>query len=795
MPKIQELLQRLRNFKWATAIDLSMGYYHIPLDLHSQKLCTTVLPWGKFRYKRLPMGVHNSPDIFQQIINDLLGDLGYVSTYLDDILILSDGTFEDHMTKLMVVLRRLDQANFRANVRKCFFAQTELDYLGYHITRKGIQPQTKKVEAILRLKAPKTKRQLRHFLGMVNYYRDMWRRRSHLLAPLTALLSKGKNLKWTEEHQKAFDEVKRVISRETLLSFPDYDRPFHIFADASDTQLGAVIMQDDKPLAFYSRKLNSAQKSYTTGEQELLSIVEVLKEFRTLLYGQEVIIHTDHKNILYGNLANDRIIRWRLLIEEYSPVIQHIKGEDNVVADALSRMEALPDDLPELMPGDEASPEMIKTGKLYAHAMATIEINEQDDLPDEDDYEEWACFLSKEEDAELEHFPMSPRLLAKEQQSRKKEMEEYSKKSKAHFKEKVIEGENLLTLNKRIVVPRSLQQRIIAWYHLYLRHTGQTRLEATIGQLYWWPSMNKDIMQHVKTCRECQKCKKVRKKYGHLPAKEAEPAIPWNRVNVDLIGPLTVKATNGTFELLALTMIDPATGWFKIAEVRNKTPEEVSEVFDHVWLSRYPRPQELGCDNGGENKGVFRTMVQNYGVKQIPTTTHNPQANGIIERIHAVLNDALRTFELEECELDQDKPFAEFLTATAFAIRSTYHTVLEATPTQLVFGRDVILPVKFKFDWDMIRRKRQLAIDKNNERENNKRVKYTYKVGDKVLYNKHGILRKSSTPRRGPYEITHVYENGTVRIRRGVLSERINIRHLSPFFESSTDLEANVLIT
>ena len=175
------------------------------------------------------------------------------------------------MTKLMVVLRRLDQANFRANVRKCFFAQTELDYLGYHITRKGIQPQTKKVEAILRLKAPKTKRQLRHFLGMVNYYRDMWRRRSHLLAPLTALLSKGKNLKWTEEHQKAFDEVKRVISRETLLSFPDYDRLFHIFADASDTQLGAVIMQDDKPLAFDSRQLNSAQKSYTTGEQESIN--------------------------------------------------------------------------------------------------------------------------------------------------------------------------------------------------------------------------------------------------------------------------------------------------------------------------------------------------------------------------------------------------------------------------------------------------------------------------------------------------------------------------------------------
>ena len=187
LPKIQDLLQRLRGFRWATAIDLSMGYYHIPLDEYTQKLCTTVLPWGKYRYKRLPMGIKNSPDIFQSIMNELLGDLEYVQCYLDDILITSNGTFEDHMDKLKEVLRRLEKANFRARVDKCFFAKPELEYLGYIITRSGIQPQPKKVETIVRLQAPKTRKQLRHFLGMVNYYRDMWRRRSHILAPLTRL--------------------------------------------------------------------------------------------------------------------------------------------------------------------------------------------------------------------------------------------------------------------------------------------------------------------------------------------------------------------------------------------------------------------------------------------------------------------------------------------------------------------------------------------------------------------------------------------------------------------------------
>jgi putative transposase len=121
------------------------------------------------------MGIKNSPEIFQAVINDLLGDLEFVQVYLDDILITSDGTFQDHLKKLDIIFKRLEHANFRANLHKCFFAQEELEYLGHWLTRRGLQPQPKKVEAILRLTPPKTKRQLRHFLGMVNFYRDMWR--------------------------------------------------------------------------------------------------------------------------------------------------------------------------------------------------------------------------------------------------------------------------------------------------------------------------------------------------------------------------------------------------------------------------------------------------------------------------------------------------------------------------------------------------------------------------------------------------------------------------------------------
>ena len=295
--------------------------------------------------------------------------------------------------------------------------------------------------------------------------------------------------------------------------------------------------------------------------------------------------------------------------------------------------------------------------------------------------------------------------------------------------------------------------------------------------------MRKDVEQHVKHCPQCQKCKKVKQKYGKLPQKDVEKSEPWNRVNVDMIGPLACKTKIKTYQLLALTMIDPATGWFEIVEVKDATSQTVSAAFDDVWLSRYPRPQYIGFDGGSENKALFRQMIANYGLTPKPITTHNPQSNSIIERIHLVLMDMIRTMELEEEELDDENPFGETLSSIAYAIRSTYHTTLESTPTQLVFGRDMILPISLRANWNESETKRERKIAHNNAVENQSRIDHTYKVGDRVLYKKHGILRKMSTPRRGPYEVTHVYTNGTLRIQRNNINERVHIRHLIPFFE------------
>jgi len=340
LPKITDMLQKLEEFLFATSLDVNMGYYHILLTPESSRLCTVVLPWGKYEYLCLPMELCNSPDIFQEKMSELMNGLEFARAYLDDLLIISAaGGFTEHLDRLEQVFTRLAESGLKVNASKSSFAKTNLNYLGYLISRDGIKPSLKKVEAIYNIEPPKIRKQLRRFIGMVNYYRDMWPHRSHVLAPLSALTSIKVKWQWTEEHQNAFMQMKTLISKETLLAYPNFNKKFEIHTDASKVQLGACLSQEGRPLAFYSRKLNPVQTRYTTTEREFLSIVETLKEFRNMLLGQQIVVHTDHENLTYKNFNSDRVMHWRLFIEEYSPDLQYIKGTHNVVADALSRLD------------------------------------------------------------------------------------------------------------------------------------------------------------------------------------------------------------------------------------------------------------------------------------------------------------------------------------------------------------------------------------------------------------------------------------------------------------------------
>ena len=181
----------------------------------------------------------------------------------------------------------------------------------------------------------------------------------------------------------------------------------------------------------------------------------------------------------------------------------------------------------------------------------------------------------------------------------------------------------------------------------------------------------------------------------------------------------------------------------------------------------------------------IKDLIDNYGLKRKPSTEYNPQSNGIVERVHQVLGNVLRAFELEERDLDDSNPWDEFLTAAAYAIRSTHHTTLQASPAQLVFGRDMLLPVKFVADWTRIQLQKQKQIDRSNERENKSRIDHKYSRGDCVLLTTPGLLRKGSSPRTGPYQVVDVQDNGTITIENGPVQQTANIRCVTPYFQKA----------
>ena len=517
--------------------------------------------------------------------------------------------------------------------------------------------------------------------------------------------------------------------------------------------------QDKKPIAFYSRKLNPAQTRYTTTERELLSIVETLKEFCIILLEQQIVIHTDHKNLTCKNFNTERVMRWRLLLEEYSPDLRYIKGENNIVADALSRL-----DLNNNEPYEQMSIERI--AELYA-------------LNDEDFPATYPLSY-----AEFSH-----------KQRKNKDLKQLAMQNPSRYKllERKFSGQtfSLVTREDKIVIPKDLQKQTVEWYHEMLCHPGETRTELTIAQHFCWKGMRNTVLAVCKKCPTCQRNKTSWKKYGELPAKEAE-ITPWKTLHIDTIGEykidVTIKGKKKTLALRCLTMIDPVTGWFEIAELKRGRADYTADLLERVWLNRYPWPTEIICDRGKEFMAeVIDTLKNDYGIVRKTITTRNPQANAMVERAHQTVGNMIRSQNFHEQDIDLEDPFSGILAAVGFAMRATVHTTTRATPSQLVFNRDAIHNVGFKADWHYIKNRKQTLINKNNKRENATRIPHTYQVGDLVVI-KADENRKYDTrlPYSTPRTVEKVYANGTVKLRQdtqrgGAVFQIWNLRNVKPY--------------
>ena len=760
LPHIRDMLHSIGAMKWATAIDLSMGYYHVKLEKKSRDLVTIILPWGKYCYTALPMGFCGSSDIFQHILGTLFADMEQVLVYLDDIIVIGSGTYKEHLEKIEETLARLLKKGFQVNPRKSFWAQTSVEYLGFIISREGVRPQRKKVQGILDIKEPTSTKQLRGFIGMINFYKEMWKKRAEIMKPLTEKTGKGTKFQWTSEMQKAFKDIKAIMQEDVMLAYPNYEEVFIVHTDASKFQMGGVVSQNDKPIAFFSKKLNKAQRNYTVTEKELLSIVETLKQFKTMLYGQRIIVYTDHKNLTYDNsdYSSDRVLRQRLVLEEYGAQVKYIKGEKNVVADSLSRL------------------------PIYEECNSIREADGNQE-----------CLLNRRVFEDQTPCPISYNNIKMAQQADKKikellQKEEFSLKDYGDFKLVVRHQNDKI----RIVIPQVLQQDLMDWFHECLSHPGQRRMYNTMALYYTWKGMKNNVSKFVSSCDKCQKFKKTAvKKYAKLPVRNDISPEPFHTVQVDLIGPWNIEVAQEnskvvTIGLKAVTIIDIGTLLLEIAPYSDKQAVSIAKIFDREWLCRYPRPARVIHDNGTEFTGAeFQEMLSSFDIKPQPTTVKNPQANSIVERIHLTMGDRCRMedFTYENWEQHMHTVFKSIM----WAVRSTVHSVISHTPGQLAFQRDMFMRTKIVVDWESIKNKRLASAQQSNLRENRARIDHTYKIGDFVLIIlRDEINRKMQQPTEGPYQILKVNDNGTVKIKRGSYKETIHVRRLKPYSHGRT---------
>ena len=349
MPRIDEMIDRLGKAKYISALDLTKGYWQVPVAPDHRHKTAFVLPFGKFEFTTMPFGLMGAPSTFQRLMDRILGDIqDFSAAYLDDVIVYSD-SWEEHLRHLSEVLRRLGDAGLKVKAKKCQFARNTCAYLGHVVGEGRVEPATCKVQAILDFPGPlQTKKSVRAFLGLAGYYRRFIPNFATIAVPLSDLTkaSLPNKVKWTPDCEKAFIMLKKALMDKPVLRNPDFQRPFTLQTDASDVGLGAVLSQTDDvgeehPVAYYSRKLLPRETRYAAVEKECLAVVEGIRHFRVYLEGTPFMVQTDHRSLKYLHKMKDstgRLARWSLFLQPYSFTIHHRAGKNNGNADGLSRV-------------------------------------------------------------------------------------------------------------------------------------------------------------------------------------------------------------------------------------------------------------------------------------------------------------------------------------------------------------------------------------------------------------------------------------------------------------------------
>ena len=347
IPRIDDLIDLLGTATYISTLDLAKGYWQVPLSPDAAAKTAFPSPIGLFEFTVMPFGLQGAPATFQRLMDSVLADLSFCAAYLDDVIIFSKSWME-HVVHLERVIERLEKAGLTFKASKCQIGMRECVYLRHVVGNGCVKPESSKIEAVSSFPVPRTKKQVRSFLGLSGYYRRFIPDYASVAAPLSDLTRKSlpKEVNWTEKCHKAFGTLKQYLEGSPILKNPDFSCGFVLQTDASDYGVGAVLSQADDdgvehPVAYYSRKFLERERRYSTVENECLAIKLSIQAFKVYLLGRHFVVQTDHHALTWLHRLkenNARLSRWSLALQPYDFEVKYRAGKLNGNADALSRI-------------------------------------------------------------------------------------------------------------------------------------------------------------------------------------------------------------------------------------------------------------------------------------------------------------------------------------------------------------------------------------------------------------------------------------------------------------------------
>lgn len=637
---IQDFTHQLTGSAIYSTIDLIKAYNQIPVYKEDIPKTAITTPFGLFEFPFMSFGLRNASQTFQRFMDEVLRGLDYCFGYADDILVFSpDST--THQEHLKTLFQRLAEYGILINTNKCTFGQTEVNFLGYKVTATGIQPLDAKIQAVKDYPPPKTVKELRRFLGMLNFYRRLIPRAATIQAHLNELLAGPKTkgsqvINMTPAQLESFNQCKDSLAEATLLVHPDPQSELSIFTDASDTAIGAVVQQlqngEWKPLAYFSRKLSPSQRKYSPYDRELLAIYEAIRYFRFMIEARTFSVVTDHKPLTYafnGRRENcsPRQFRYLDFISQFTTDIKYISGTENVVADALSRVDeiAIPVDYQALASEQKSDGELLELLKNGS----TLQ-------------------LEKRKTPESGHN---------------------------------IYCDVSTSYSRPYITPSFRKQTFDALHNL--SHPGAKATIKLVTQRFVWPGIRRDCRQWAKECQQCQRSKVTRHTSAPLETFKP-PTARFNHIHLDLIGPLPLCSG----QKYCLTIVDRFTRWPEAYPLADMTAETCATALINGWISRFGCPEHITTDRGGQFLSqTFKELAAILNATHHTTTSYHPAANGLVERLHRQLKASI------SCHTSTN--WVEVLPWVLLGIRSAWKEDLGASAAELVYGEPLRLPGQF----------------------------------------------------------------------------------------------------